>query len=240
MLLGDFHIHTTFSDGRLTVREVIDYYGMRGFDVIAITDHLCDNQTLCGRAANYLDKTLNYNTFPVYIEILKEEAERARKEYGMIVLGGIELTKNSLINSRSSHMLAIGIDNYIDPLQDPYDLALNIREQGGLCVAAHPVWTRRMEPQTYHLWDHRWELSSVVDAWEVASGPHLFKEVLESGLPLLANSDFHQPHHMRSWKTLLNCKKNPLDIFNAIRQQKIEFVFYENKQEQEVWLPKYA
>jgi predicted metal-dependent phosphoesterase TrpH len=35
-LLCDFHIHTTWSDGRLRVAEVVDLYGSTGrFDVIA-------------------------------------------------------------------------------------------------------------------------------------------------------------------------------------------------------------
>ncbi|MGH9161606.1 MAG: phosphotransferase, partial [Vicinamibacteraceae bacterium] len=40
-LLCDFHIHTRWSDGQLTLREVCDLYGRTGhFDVIAITDHI--------------------------------------------------------------------------------------------------------------------------------------------------------------------------------------------------------
>jgi len=40
-LLCDFHVHTKWSDGRLSIREVVDLYGQtRRFDVIAITDHI--------------------------------------------------------------------------------------------------------------------------------------------------------------------------------------------------------
>ena len=40
-LLCDFHVHTTWSDGRLSLRDTIDLYGRTGkFDVIAITDHI--------------------------------------------------------------------------------------------------------------------------------------------------------------------------------------------------------
>ena len=40
-LLCDFHVHTSWSDGRLSLREVVDLYGKtRRFDVIAITDHI--------------------------------------------------------------------------------------------------------------------------------------------------------------------------------------------------------
>src|SRR5690349_14020633 len=39
MLLADFHIHTTWSDGKLPMGEVVDLFGRSGHDVIAITDH---------------------------------------------------------------------------------------------------------------------------------------------------------------------------------------------------------
>jgi predicted metal-dependent phosphoesterase TrpH len=44
-LLADLHIHSTFSDGTLPIEEIITLYGEAGFDVIAITDHLFDNQS---------------------------------------------------------------------------------------------------------------------------------------------------------------------------------------------------
>ena len=41
-LLCDFHIHTDFSDGALPLREVIDLYGGKGFDVIGVSDHIAE------------------------------------------------------------------------------------------------------------------------------------------------------------------------------------------------------
>ncbi len=36
---GDFHLHTTASDGRLSPSELVKMAGRRGMDIIAITDH---------------------------------------------------------------------------------------------------------------------------------------------------------------------------------------------------------
>jgi hypothetical protein len=36
---GGLHVHTTCSDGELTIPEVIDIYSQLGFDFIALTDH---------------------------------------------------------------------------------------------------------------------------------------------------------------------------------------------------------
>ena len=50
-LLCDFHVHTQWSDGKLSVAEVIDLYGSTGkFDVIAITDHILMKNDLLARA----------------------------------------------------------------------------------------------------------------------------------------------------------------------------------------------
>ena len=54
-LLCDFHVHTRWSDGRLSLREVIDLYGKtRRFDVIAITDHILMERDLLVRAARFV------------------------------------------------------------------------------------------------------------------------------------------------------------------------------------------
>jgi len=39
ILKGNLHAHTTFSDGRLTVEEVVSRYRDIGYDFLAITDH---------------------------------------------------------------------------------------------------------------------------------------------------------------------------------------------------------
>src|SRR6476620_10831518 len=98
MILADLHMHSTFSDGKLTIPELVDLYGARGFGAIAITDHLCESSTLIGRAAHYLDRTLTPATFPLYLEILKSESLRAWDRYRMVVIPGFELTKNSVSN----------------------------------------------------------------------------------------------------------------------------------------------
>ena len=53
-LLCDFHVHTQWSDGKLTVREVVDLYGQTGkFDVIAITDHILMKKDLLARPGGW-------------------------------------------------------------------------------------------------------------------------------------------------------------------------------------------
>lgn len=226
MFLADLHIHSSFSDGKLTIPELVDFYGSRGFGAIAVTDHLCEGGTFLGKAANYLRRTLNEATFPLYREILRSEAERAWDRYGMVVIAGFELTKNSLSNHRSAHILALGIDRFVPADGDPLELARAVRARGGLAIAAHPVSTRKIEKQTYHLWDRREELAGEFDAWEVASGPYLFDEVLETRLPKIATSDLHAPSQISSWKTVFECERHPEAVLDSIREQRVAFRFY--------------
>ncbi len=230
MFLGDFHVHSTFSDGKLTIPQLVDLYGRHGFGVIAITDHLCEEQTALGKAAAYIGCSLTPATFPIYLEIIRSEAARAWEQYKMIVLPGFELTKNTLSNHRSSHLVGIGITDYIPADGEVIELARSIRAQGGLSIAAHPVWTRRIEKQTYYLWDNREELQKEFDAWEVASGAFLFDEVARSKLPKIANSDLHLPRHINSWKTVLHCERHPQAVLDAIRKQQVDFRFFSAEQ----------
>ncbi len=226
MFLADLHVHSNFSDGQMSIPELVDFYGSRGFGAIAITDHICEDHTFLGLAAGYLKLSLSQATFPLYLEILKAETERAQRVYNMVVIAGFELSKNSWFNHRSAHILGLGITQFMTADGDIRDLTRAIRSQGGLAIAAHPVSTRKLEPQTYHLWNRREELKHEFDAWEVASGPHYFQEVHESGLPLLATSDLHRKNQIDSWKTRFNCERSQDAIFSAIRSQDLSFVFY--------------
>lgn len=226
MFLADLHLHTNRSDGVLSLSELVDHFGQRGFGAIAITDHLCERQSFLGRAARYLGCSLTEESFASHMDEILEEGERAWRQYRMRVLPGFEITKNSVSNHRSAHVLAVGTSRYVDPNLDIPELCQAIREAGGLAIAAHPVSTRRVEKQTYHLWDRRQEFANSFDAWEVASGPHLFEEVLHSGLPMVANSDFHKPGQVSSWKNLFHCEREPEAILAAVRQQDLQLHFY--------------
>lgn len=232
MFLADLHVHSKFSDGSLTIPELVDFYGERGFGAIAITDHLCEKYTFLGIAARYLDLTLNEKTFPLYLDTIEEEARRAWRKYKMVVIPGFELTKNSLRNHRSAHILGLGVKNFMGAEKEVVELAREIRSQGALVIAAHPVPTGKAEIQTLHLWNRREELRHEFDAWEVASGTQIFNEVLRSGLPMIATSDFHTPKNMSGWKTKFYCERNQEAILQAIRDQDLNFQFFKEHQPQ--------
>lgn len=227
MFLGDFHLHSTFSDGELTIPQLVDLMGQNGMGAIAITDHLCEEKTFLGKAARFLDKSLTKKTFPLYMQTLRSEAERAWKQYRMVVIPGVEITKNSFSHQNSAHILALDIHEYINPDTPLRDILVNIKSQGGLAIAAHPVHTGRSEHQTHLLWNRRDEFDSLIDLWEVASGPRLFPKVQHSSLKKIANSDLHRADQLRSWKTAFSCEKLTDAIKDSLLAQNIEFKYFE-------------
>lgn len=227
MLLSDLHIHSQWSDGRHTIEEIVDLYGRRGFRVIAITDHVCETNSLMGRAAHWLNRSLTKDTFLTYIQDIEEQAFRAWKLYRMLVIPGVEITKNALRTQRSAHILGLGVRHWVDPDLEVREILESIRAQGAITVAAHPVFT--LDPSylpTLQLWRDKQNLCDLIDCWEVASGAQLFDEVFRSGLPMLANSDLHHQKQITSWKTLVAADCNEGSVLRSIKNQDVSFGFY--------------
>ena len=224
-LLCDFHIHTRWSDGKLSVAEVVDLYGQTGrFDVIAITDHILMKKDLLARASRIA--TLGRRAFGVreedfeaYLEDIRNEGRRALQEYGMLVVPGAEVTQNRINARKNSHIVALDIKRYISADQTADEILREIRRQGALSIACHPHHrtTRRIEVSTCYLWDHREQLSDLVDVWEAANRDDLFSVTSLKHYPYVANSDFHKPKHLYSWKTLVRSEKNWPAIKQALR-----------------------
>jgi 3',5'-nucleoside bisphosphate phosphatase len=224
-LLCDLHVHTTWSDGRLSIREVVDLYGQTGrFDVIAITDHFLMRRDLLARAGRIMSLgsrrfCVGEDQFAAYHAEIEREAKRAKKQYGFLVVPGAEITQNHLRSKRNSHIVALDIKKWISADQSAEDILREIRRQGALSVACHPHHrpTRRVEIGTSYLWEKRKRIAELVDVWEAANRDDLFSVTSLKHFPYIANSDFHKPKHLYSWKTLVRAEKNWPSIATALR-----------------------
>jgi predicted metal-dependent phosphoesterase TrpH len=236
-LLCDFHIHTTWSDGRLSLREVVDLYGQTGkFDVIAITDHILLKKDFLARAGRLATLgrrrySITEETFDEYLADITREGQRAKREYGMLVIPGAEVTQNHLRARKNSHIIALGIKKFISADQSAEQILKEIRRQGALSIGCHPHHrtTRRLEISTCYLWDHRKELTDLVDVWEAANRDDLFSVTSLKHYPYVANSDFHKEKHLHSWKTLIRAQKDWPSISAALRSNvDIAITLYRN------------
>jgi predicted metal-dependent phosphoesterase TrpH len=235
-LLCDFHIHTNYSDGELSVPELVDFYGRLGFDCICITDHLADPRRLIGKLVRLSNLTLGANQVEEYFEVIQRERERAWRKYSMIVLTGIEFNKDGYTRKTSAHLLGIDLKAPINPALDLPETIAEIHAQGGLAVASHPhVIKSEWGKDTLYLWDHQEKFAPLIDAWEIANRNDIFTPIGLKKLPFLANSDFHKPKHIYSWKTLLYCEKTPAAIKECIRRNEhVAITLYRDQRRESV------
>ncbi len=227
-LLCDLHIHTKNSDGDLSIREVVDLYGKEGFDVIAITDHLMDKKSLKRRKELGKNlKSIFEDNIKSYFNEINKEKDRAIEKYGMLVIPGIEITENT----RGFHIVGLGVTNYINPNVSVKNITEEIRNNGGVAIAAHPVnkfSSGRHEGNTF-LWDNHKEFREYMDAWEIGNREDFFAHVAKEGLNYVANSDLHSKNNINSWKTVLDCEKDVESIKKAIKNGNTEVMFYNGK-----------
>jgi predicted metal-dependent phosphoesterase TrpH len=220
MLLCDFHIHTKYSDGSLELRKAIDIFGQAGFDAIAITDHVVNGDNSIGKLAKRLKLSITEKNFDEYMENIKYEAERAWNKYEMLVIPGVEISKNYITPDKSAHILIIGIKDFIPACMDYEKIFLEAKRQNALIVACHPHNMSDISRETLFLWNNRDRYARYIDAWEIANRDDVFNVISLKKYPYIANSDFHKPRHLYSWKTLLNCKKDIESIKQCIRHNK--------------------
>jgi predicted metal-dependent phosphoesterase TrpH len=207
-LLCELHTHTTWSDGDLTVRELCDLYGRRGFDVVAVTDH-----------ATREPREVQAGNYKAYLADLRTEALRARELYDLLVIPGLELTYDDPEPLLAGHAVAIGVRSYVDVSAGLESALVSARAHGAALVAAHPYSLESMSSAsrpTAAFWA-RPELRDLVDRFELFNRDTLFEWVAASGLPAIASGDFHRCEHLAGWKTLLPCPKNEPAVISYLR-----------------------
>jgi len=226
-LLCELHAHTRWSDGALILSELVDLYGQNGFDVLAVTDHVVrrddpwlphDGPGCSVRGSNHAD----------YLAEILAQAERARRDYDLLLVAGLELTFNDPDPAASAHAVAVGCRPFVG-LDDGLDLALaQAREAGAALIAAHPY---RQETgggspaRATTRFSLEWrELEPLVDRWELFNRYELFAWIAERGFPAVANGDFHQPEHLHGWKTLLPCAKSEEAVVDYLRSTRPAFL----------------
>jgi len=228
-LLSDLHIHSTFSDGLVEIEEIVKTYGEAGFDVIAITDHLFDTQSPISLRLREEGKSVN--DVEAYFHRIEEVSLWARKSYDLLVIPGLEIC-NLL---EDYHILGIDLKGAVNPNQDATGVIDEIHRQGGLAIASHPHLklsyflngdNESIQRHPLHLWKHRDRYVDKIDAWEIANREDLFGIVSLEGLPYVANSDFHDPVHLSSWKSLIFAEKNKDSVKKAISDRKLSLFFF--------------
>jgi predicted metal-dependent phosphoesterase TrpH len=211
-LLCELHTHTTWSDGALSMRELVDLYGSAGFDVLAITDHV--GRPLVAQA------TIRAETYERYLDELEAQAERALACYGLLVIPGFELTYDDPDPRCGAHALALGARSFIGLERGLEAALIEAADAGAALVAAHPytlAGTESAHRTTARFAEEPEWAAQVVHRFELCNRHDFFDWVARAQLPVVANGDFHRPEHLATWKTLLPAERTEEAVVAYLR-----------------------
>ncbi len=206
-LLCELHAHTTWSDGRLSLRELVDLYGDAGVDVLCVTDHVLRSDDPW-RAP---ESCVHRGNFASYLAAVDAEAERAQALYGLLVVPGLEVTHNHEDPDLAAHAVAVGLRDFVSPDEGLVGSLLAASEAGAALVAAHPHGPKG-DPvpvfSTRRFWLEWDALSPLVHRAELFNGADVYNWIARVEVPAVASGDVHDREHLSSWKTLLPCAQD--------------------------------
>lgn len=216
-LLCELHAHSTWSDGALTLEQLVDLYGRNGFDVLCVTDHVARTDD----AWYQPDRTVTGSAqFDEYLAAVEQAARRARVEYGLLVVPGLELTYDHEDPLQAAHAVAVGLRSFVG-VDDGVERALaDARTAGAALIAAHPyapLAAGAAPRQTARWAAEGYALSVLVDRYELVNRRDFFPWVAEAGFPGVAVGDFHRVEHLATWKTLLPCAATETAVVGYLR-----------------------
>jgi len=187
VLLGDFHMHTSYSDGRGTPIQMVETAREDGYDFVAITDH----GTIYG--------ALN----------AREEAER--DGIRIIVIIGEEVTTNW------GHLLALGINQVISQNLEPNETCVAIHDQGGYAVPAHPLFGWNGTVFKSLIESHQVDAYEAYNGNYNCTQDALNATPLVAQYPFVGDSDAHNPGQLGYSKTIVfSVNRTVNGIFDAI------------------------
>jgi 3',5'-nucleoside bisphosphate phosphatase len=215
-LLCELHAHTTWSDGTLTLQELVDLYGRAGFDVLCVTDHVLRSDDPW-----HLPETcVHEGNFASYLAAVEAEGARARALYDLLVVPGLELTHNHRDPDLAAHAVAVGLREFVSPDVGLVGSLLASREEGAALIAAHPHGPDR-DPVptrvTRRFWLEWDALAPLVHRAELFNQTDVYSWVAGASVPGVASGDVHAAEHLRSWKTLVPCAKDELELVAHLR-----------------------
>jgi predicted metal-dependent phosphoesterase TrpH len=222
-LLCELHAHTSWSDGDLTVAELVDLHGRNGFDVLCVTDHTVRSDDPVRDREGFLFGEVDADTWDGYLAEIEREAARAWRTYGLLVLPGLELTFNDDDPDRAAHAVAVGLPSFVSVDVGIEEAMRTAAEAGAAILAAHPNGPPGDdEPATgrsrvTRRFAHDEPLRGLAHRFELFNRTQLFGWVAEAALPAVATGDFHREEHLAGWKTLLPCRHEQDAVVDYLR-----------------------
>ncbi len=241
--MGDFHVHTCFSDGIESPEFVASMYRQHGFDFISITDHYRMDSSL--RAIEkYKDVELDFKLY-------RGEEVHTPNNHVHIVNFGSDFSVNEYNRNHTEKVWdsepkeewfkeVESLQNTLEQLPEGVDpfihasclLAIKkIHEGNGMAIFCHPHWIA----DVYHVADSFTKFyleNNFADCFELVGGQSnkenmmqisLYNEIKSKGfnIPIVGSSDSHGTVNRKYFtesKTIVLAKSNTReDIIEAVK-----------------------
>ena len=203
---GDFHIHTSYSDGRVNPAGRVLEAWLDGLDVIALTDHyegaggvkkalkVAAPQNPEGKPFEYKTANESGKAPADFNEIYNEAASQLRRSgYPMLLIKGCEMARDPKEYGHFNCLFLKDINSVYDP--DIAEAFKKVHKQGGIVIHNHPSF-RRPGGTTDKTESHKMLYDAgLIDGVEVANGttfyPHIVRRCIDEKLTMFANTDEH-------------------------------------------------
>jgi hypothetical protein len=224
-LLCELHAHTTWSDGDLTLPQLVDLYGTAGFDVLCVTDHVLRSDDPWPRLHGR--RCIDAENIAAYLDAIRRERARALSQFGLLLVPGLELTYNDRDPDRACHAVAVGLERFVSMDDGPAGAMEAARAAGAAVVVAHPHdlgHRSAMHAQTRYFARNWQRLQGLFDRVELFNGSQLFGWVAENGLHPVACGDLHRAEQFPGWTTLVPCEHDPAALVDYLRSPRPVFL----------------
>jgi hypothetical protein len=224
-LLCELHAHTTWSDGELSLRELVDLYGRAGFDVLCVTDHVLRGDDPW--PAEHGRPCVNEDNLAAYLAEIERERTRALSMFGMLLVPGLELTYNDRDPDLACHAVAVGAKRLVSLDEGPAAAMERARDLGAAVHVAHPSELGQPpagRAQTRWFSRHWRELDGLFHRVELFNGSQLYGWVAEKGLLPVACGDLHRAEQLPGWTTLVPCEHDAEALVDYLRSRRPVFL----------------
>jgi hypothetical protein len=200
---GNLHLHSTLSDGRLSLDEVVGRYKSAGYDFVALTDHF-----------------IEHYKWPI------SDTRHLRGNDFTTILGA-ELHAPVTSAGELWHVVAAGLPRDFAPAEKDEtgpQIAKRAHEAGAFVAIAHPAWSRYTIDDGRALsFAHAVEIYNHGCAIEndLGDGTYLWDQMLNEGnhLSAIATDDahFHTADHFGGWVHVKSESLDPEALLQALK-----------------------
>lgn len=233
-LKGDFHVHSSRSDGREVPEVAVASYRAAGFDFTAITDHMRYQPSVEAQEA--------YRDIPLGMHIFNGEEVHTPMNYVHVIHFGGNASVNALFEEDSDEYFE-QVEKIMEtediPYADKFTYAANlwscrrIHERGGLAIFCHPHWCENVHNVPEDL-ARLFLMEKEFDAFELIGGQSAHENNLQTAMyyemrakgctmPVLGCSDSHgtiQRPLFNHMFTIVFAKENSKEaILEAVKQR---------------------